>query len=96
MLRAPHRDDPGPDHFDDPEGLQELGETFDLGLFAAFDLAPEGAPGQRGFRAVQDFFEAGVLVRVTGDAVLVAPAFVAEAGDLEQISERLRAVLRRY
>jgi beta-alanine--pyruvate transaminase len=67
-----------------------------IGLLAGLDLAPEGAAGRRGARAIRDFFEAGVLVKVTGDAVLLAPAFVAEPRDLEQIVERLGSVLRRY
>jgi beta-alanine--pyruvate transaminase len=67
-----------------------------LGCLAGFDLAPEGEPGARGQRAVRDFFEAGIFVKVTGDAVLLAPAFVAEPRHLDEMVERLRGVLRRY
>jgi beta-alanine--pyruvate transaminase len=67
-----------------------------IGLLAGLDLAPDGAPGRRGQRATQDFFEAGVLVRVAGDAVLIAPAFVAEDVHIEELVDRLRQVLCRY
>ena len=66
-----------------------------IGLLAGLDLAPDGEPGRRGYRAIRELFEAGLLVRVTGDAVLVAPAFVAEPADLEAIAERMRGVLER-
>jgi beta-alanine--pyruvate transaminase len=67
-----------------------------IGLFAGVDLAPDGAPGRRGYRAVQDFFEAGVFAKVTGDAILLAPPFVAEPSQLEEMIERIRGVLERY
>lgn len=67
-----------------------------LGLLAGLDLAPDGAPGTRGYRAVQDFFDAGVFLKVTGDACLLAPPFVAEPEDLALMVERIRGVLRRY
>jgi beta-alanine--pyruvate transaminase len=67
-----------------------------LGLLAGIDLAPAGAPGARGYRAVQDLFAAGLLVRVAGDAVLVAPPFVAEPRHLDEIAAKLRGVLATY
>jgi adenosylmethionine-8-amino-7-oxononanoate aminotransferase len=45
---------------------------------------------------VQDLFAAGLLVRVTGDAVLVAPPFVAEPRHVDEIAAKLRGVLARY
>jgi beta-alanine--pyruvate transaminase len=79
--------------------LSELPVVTDvrgLGLFAGLDLAPDEAPGARGRRAIRDLFEAGVFVRVTGDALLLAPAFVAELRDLDEMVERIASVLRRY
>ncbi len=79
-------------------GLAELPAVTDvrgLGLLAGLDLAPDGPPGRRGAGAIQAFFDAGVLVKVTGDAVLLAPAFVAEPRDLDEIVERVRGVLER-
>jgi beta-alanine--pyruvate transaminase len=67
-----------------------------IGLFAGIDLAPDGAPGRRGYRAVRDFFEAGVFAKVTGDAVLLAPPFVAEPSEIAQMIERIGGVLERY
>jgi beta-alanine--pyruvate transaminase len=67
-----------------------------IGLFAGVDLAPDGAPGRRGYQAVRDFFEAGVLVKLTGDAILLAPPFVAEPSEIDQMIERIRGVLEGY
>ena len=80
-------------------GLRDLPAVTDvrgLGLLAGIDLAPAGPPGARGYRAVQDLFAAGLLVRVTGDAVLVAPPFVAEPHHLDEIAAKLRGVLGSY
>jgi len=80
-------------------GLRDLPAVTDvrgLGLLAGIDLAPAGPPGARGYRAVQDLFAAGLLVRVTGDAVLVAPPFVAEPRHVDEIAAKLREVLGSY
>ena len=67
-----------------------------IGLLAGLDLAPDGPKGRRGQRVIRELFEAGLLARVSGDAVLLAPAFLAEPGDLERIGELLRGVLSRH
>ena len=66
-----------------------------VGLLAAIDLAPDGAPGTRGYQAVMDLYDKGVLVKVTGDTV-VSPAFICEESDLDRIFETLRGVLSVY
>lgn len=76
--------------------LAELPAVTDvrgIGLFAGVDLAPDGSPGRRGYRAVRAFFEAGVLVKLTGDTVLLAPPFIATPAEIELMLERIRAVL---
>jgi beta-alanine--pyruvate transaminase len=77
-------------------GLPVVSDVRGLGLLAGIDLAPAGTPGARGYRAIQDLFAAGLLVRVAGDAVLLAPPFVAEPRHLEEIVGKLRGVLARY
>jgi beta-alanine--pyruvate transaminase len=76
--------------------LRELPVVTDvrgIGLFAAFDLAPAAEPGARGNRAIPALFEAGVLTKVTGDAVLLAPAFVATDGDVDEMLARVRRAI---
>ena len=67
-----------------------------VGLLAAIDLAVDGAPGTRGYQAVMDLYDKGVLVKVTGDTVMLSPAFICEDRDLDRIFETLRVVLSNY
>jgi beta-alanine--pyruvate transaminase len=59
-----------------------------IGLLGAVDLAArDGAPGVRGAQALKDFYNAGVLVKMTGDTVIVAPPFVADKADIDRMFE---------
>jgi beta-alanine--pyruvate transaminase len=77
--------------------LAELPEVTDVrgyGLLAAFDLAPEGAPGQRGTAALKRLLDAGLIIKWTGDTGIVAPPLIAEPAHLDQIVDILNDVLR--
>lgn len=63
------------------------------GMLAAFDLAPGAAPGARGYAALKQLFEDGLLIKWTGDTGIVAPALIAEERDLDEIEDKLRRVL---
>lgn len=63
------------------------------GMLAAFDLAPASTPGARGFSALKRLFEAGLLIKWTGDTGIVAPALVASDDELDEIEDKLRRVL---
>jgi beta-alanine--pyruvate transaminase len=63
------------------------------GLLAGIDLAPAESFGQRGYAALQRLFDAGLVVRVTGDSVILAPALIAEREHVDRICETLAAVL---
>jgi beta-alanine--pyruvate transaminase len=65
------------------------------GMLAAFDLAPAATPGARGMDVLKRLYAAGLLIKLTGDTVIVAPPLIATAGDLDQIAEILRAQLLR-
>ena len=55
------------------------------------------SPGRGRSRGdLRDFFEAGVFAKITGDAILLAPPFVAEPSQIEQMIERIRGVLEGY
>ncbi|MHC4108194.1 MAG: omega-aminotransferase AptA [Planctomycetota bacterium] len=76
--------------------LRDLSIVVDsrgYGLLAGLDLAPGSGPGERGFAALQRLFAAGVLLRVTGDTVILAPALIAEREHVDRICEILRSVL---
>lgn len=63
------------------------------GLLAGFDLMPDVAPGVRGLAVQKALFHAGLNMKMTGDTGLIAPPFVMEKSDIDQIIERLRLVL---
>ena len=67
-----------------------------VGMLGAIELAPDGAPGTRGYQAVMDLYDKGVLTKVTGDTVMLAPAFVCTDADLDQMFGLVRDVLSGY
>lgn len=76
--------------------LQDLPIVNDIrgfGLLAGIDLAPDGRPAKRGYAVLRALFEAGLVVRVTADTVILAPPFIATPSDLGRIVDRLRGVL---
>ena len=68
-------------------------DTRGFGLLGAVDIAPSGGPGARGFAVLRRCFESGLVMRVAGDTLILAPAFIATEDDLDQIFAVLRAVL---
>ncbi len=63
------------------------------GLLAGVELAPGDAFGQRGYAALQRIHAAGVVVRVTADTVILAPALIAEREHVDRICDTLGDVL---
>lgn len=78
------------------QGLSAVTDIRGIGMMAAIDLRPTGTPGERGAQAVQDFFEEGVMVKITGDSVLLGPALVIKESEIAELIERIRKVLSRY
>ncbi len=78
--------------------LQDLPVVADIrsiGLLAAIDVAPDKAPGARGHEIQKRLYDAGLHLKNTGDALLVAPPFVAERRHIDEIGAKLREVLAR-
>ncbi|MEC9184663.1 MAG: aminotransferase class III-fold pyridoxal phosphate-dependent enzyme, partial [Pseudomonadota bacterium] len=94
--RAKALSNPFLDRFFDLKDLPIVTNMRGVGLLAAIDLAPDSAPGTRGYQAVMDLYDKGVLVKVTGDTVMLSPAFICEESDLDRIFETLRGVLAGY
>ena len=66
------------------------------GMLAGIDFAPAAKPGQRGHEIQKRLFDAGLHVKTTGDAAIIAPALIAESGHIDEICEKLRGVLKGY
>ncbi|GAA4888075.1 aminotransferase class III-fold pyridoxal phosphate-dependent enzyme [Ferrimonas pelagia] len=76
--------------------LEIITDVRGFGLLAGFDLAPEQRPGKRGFELQKDLFEAGLHIKTTGDAGIVAPAFISSPDEIDQMVSILRKTLKRY
>jgi beta-alanine--pyruvate transaminase len=77
----------------DLRGIPVIRDIRGYGLLAGLDLAPAESFGKRGYAALQRIFAAGLVVRVTGDSVILAPALVAEREHVDRICDTLRNVL---
>ena len=65
-----------------------------LGLVAGIELEPrDGAPGARAYEAFVKCFEAGVLVRYTGDILAFSPPLIIEDEQIDRIFATVREVL---
>jgi beta-alanine--pyruvate transaminase len=65
-----------------------------LGLIGGVELEPRpGAPTQRALEAFKLCFDAGVLIRVTGDIIAFSPPLIIEKNQIDLIVDTLRAAL---
>ena len=65
-----------------------------IGLAGAVELTPRpGAPGTRAAQAFERAFDNGVLLRVTGDTIAVAPPLIATEDDIATIANTLGEAL---
>jgi beta-alanine--pyruvate transaminase len=65
-----------------------------IGLMAAVDVALDGTPGARGHEAQKRLYDAGLHLKSTGDALIIAPPMICEDSHLDEIVSKLRAVLQ--
>jgi len=75
-------------------GLKDLSLVTDvrnLGLMAGIDLVPKG--GERGYAAMVAAFEAGILVRATGDTLAMSPPLIVSEAQIDQLVTTLRDVI---
>jgi len=76
------------------KGARHVIDLRNLGLVGGIELEPRpGAPGKRGLEAHIKAFEAGVLVRFTGDIIALSPPLIIEEAQIGQIVDTLRTVL---
>jgi beta-alanine--pyruvate transaminase len=70
-------------------------DVRNLGLVAGIELAPrDGAPGARAMEAFHRAFDAGLLVRVTGDIIALSPPLIVSETQIHEIFATLGEVLR--
>jgi beta-alanine--pyruvate transaminase len=65
-----------------------------LGLVAGIELAPRlDQPGTRAYQALVQCFEAGLLIRTTGDIIALSPPLIVEQHQIDRMVETIRAIL---
>jgi beta-alanine--pyruvate transaminase len=76
-------------------GAPHVVDLRNIGIVGAVELeARPGAPGARGFETFLKCFEAGVLVRSTGDTLALSPPLIVEREEIDRIFETVGQVLR--
>lgn len=79
--------------------LKDLPHVIDVrntGLVGGIELSPRpGAPTQRAFDVFLACYEAGVLIRTTGDTIALSPPLIIERAQIDQIVGTLADAIRR-
>jgi beta-alanine--pyruvate transaminase len=76
------------------KGARHVVDIRNLGLIAGIELESRaGAPGARAYDAFLRCFEAGVLIRTTGDIIALSPPLIIEKPQVDRIVEVLRKTL---
>ncbi|MGN2392554.1 aminotransferase class III-fold pyridoxal phosphate-dependent enzyme [Pelomicrobium sp. G1] len=63
------------------------------GMIAGIEFAKDAVPGRRGYEIQKRLFDAGLHIKTTGDAAILAPALVAQRHHIEEMCQILRSVL---
>ncbi len=68
-----------------------------VGMAAAIELRPDkDAPGKRGYEAmIRCFEEENLVVRLSGDTLVLSPALIASEDEIARMAEAIHAVLQR-
>jgi beta-alanine--pyruvate transaminase len=76
-------------------GSPRVVDLRNLGLVAAIELEPRpGRPGSRAFDVFVRCFQAGVLIRTTGDTIALSPPLIVEKHQIDEIFETVGRELR--
>ena len=76
-------------------GHPHVVDIRNMGLIGAVELAPiEGQPGKRAFDAFVKAFEAGIMIRVTGDIIAMSPPLIISEAQIDELIGTLGDVLK--
>ncbi len=79
--------------------LKDLAVVTDIrgyGLLGTLDIAPKERPGVRGNQLIQELFDAGLIIKMTGDSLLVSPPLICEDAHLDELFTKIRDVLKTH
>lgn len=78
------------------KGLPQVIDIRNIGLIGAIELAPRaGSPGARAFDAMVAAFDAGLMIRVTGDTIALSPPLIIESQHIDRLFTTLSGVIKR-
>jgi beta-alanine--pyruvate transaminase len=79
------------------KGAPHVIDIRSVGLAAAIEMEPiAGAIGKRGYEALQRaFFDENMVVRISGDTIVLIPSLIASDGEIGRMVEGTRAVLEK-
>ena len=76
------------------EDLEHVIDVRNLGMVAGVELATRpGAPGARGYEVFVACYEAGVLVRATGDILAISPPLIISRAQIDEVFAALRVAI---
>ena len=76
--------------------LEHVIDVRNLGMVAGIELAPRaGAPGARGYEVFVACYEAGVLVRATGDILAISPPLIISKAQIDEVFGVLRRAIEK-
>ena len=77
------------------KGLPHVIDIRNMGLIGAVELEPiAGKPTKRAFQAFLKAYEAGILIRTTGDIIAMSPPLIIEKAQIDQLVGALGEVLK--
>jgi beta-alanine--pyruvate transaminase len=77
------------------KGLPHVIDIRNLGLIGAIELEGiEGKPSARAFDAFLKAYEAGLLIRTTGDTIALSPPLIIQKAEIDKLFDILRDVLK--
>ena len=76
-------------------GLPNVIDIRNTGLVAGIELQPrDGRPTHRAVKVFERCFDTGLLVRTTGDTVVLSPPLIVETAHVDRMTETLSAAIR--
>jgi beta-alanine--pyruvate transaminase len=77
-------------------GLPHVIDLRNIGLIGAIEFAPRaGAPGARASEVFRRAFDAGVMVRYTGETIALSPPLLLEKQHIDQMFTTLREIIQK-
>jgi beta-alanine--pyruvate transaminase len=77
------------------KGNPNVTDIRGYGMMGGIDVAPMGTAGKAGHVLQKKLYDAGLHVKTTGDAAVIAPPFVMETAQIDTVVEILDATLRK-